>query len=137
MTDKYQTETHMVVNESASPTFSLAPLSVNKEPTEDHDAEVVALTPDGSGFQLMSAVKAKEVEWVVPNLIPKGEVSILGGDGGVGKGLYIAQLVSYVTAGKTSEFFSEPPTSTGNVVIFSAEDQARYCSEAASGSSWS
>lgn len=123
MTDKYQTETPLVVNESASPTFSLAPLSVNKEPTEDHDAEVVALTPDGSGFQLMSAVKAKEVEWVVPNLIPKGEVSILGGDGGVGKGLYIAQLVSYVTAGKTSEFFSEPPTSTGNVVIFSAEDQ--------------
>lgn len=76
MTDKYQTETPLVVNESASPTFSLAPLSVNKEPTEDHDAEVVALTPDGSGFQLMSAVKAKEVEWVVPNLIPKGEVSI-------------------------------------------------------------
>lgn len=69
MTDKYQTETSLVVNESASPTFSLAPLSVNKEPTEDHDAEVVALTPDGSGFQLMSAVKAKEVEWVVPNLI--------------------------------------------------------------------
>lgn len=42
MTDKYQTETPLVVNESASPTFSLAPLSVNKEPTEDHDAEVVA-----------------------------------------------------------------------------------------------
>ena len=99
------------------------PLPITNREPPDQGTEVTVLTPDGSGFQLMSAVKAKEVEWVVPNLIPKGEVSILGGDGGVGKGLYIAQLVSYVTAGKTSEFFSESPTSTGNVVIFSAEDQ--------------
>lgn len=122
MTEQTLPMADMIKPEKDPPSSSIEP-PINKEPTEDHDAEVVALTPDGSGFQLMSAVKAKEVEWVVPNLIPKGEVSILGGDGGVGKGLYIAQLVDYVTTGKATNFFSEPATSTGNVVIFSAEDQ--------------
>lgn len=96
---------------------------INMEPTATCTTEVVTLTPSSSGFQLMSELTAKALEWTVPGLIPKGELSILGGDGGVGKGLYIAQLVAYVTTGKATDFFSEPPTSTGNVVIFSAEDQ--------------
>lgn len=123
MTGKYQTETPLATNGSASPGASLAPPIINKEPTADHDAEVVALTPSSSGFQRMSEIASRALEWTVPGLIPKGELSILGGDGGVGKGLYVAQLVAYVTTGKATDFFSEPSTSTGNVVIFSAEDQ--------------
>ena len=52
MTGKYQTETPLATNGSASPGASLAPPIINKEPTADHDAEVVALTPSSSGFLL-------------------------------------------------------------------------------------
>ena len=40
--------------------------------------------------------------WLVEGLLPQGEVSLLGADGGTGKGIWQAQLVAYITAGKTS-----------------------------------
>jgi len=43
-------------------------------------------------------------------------------DGGTGKGIWQAQLVAYVTAGKTSGFFPQPPGQTGRVLIFAGED---------------
>ena len=73
MTGKYQTETPLATNGSASPGASLAPPIINKEPTADHDAEVVALTPSSSGFQRMSEIASRALEWTVPGLIPKGE----------------------------------------------------------------
>ena len=51
-----------------------------------------------------------------------GEVSLLGADGGTGKGIWQAQLIAYVTAGRTSGFFPQPPEKTGSVLIFSGED---------------
>ena len=55
-------------------------------------------------------------------LLPMGEVSLLGADGGTGKGIWQAQLIAYVTAGRTSGFFPQPPEKTGSVLIFSGED---------------
>ncbi len=49
------------------------------------------------------------MSWLVEGLLPQGEVSLLGADGGTGKGIWQAQLVAYVTAGKTSGFFPQPP----------------------------
>ena len=51
-----------------------------------------------------------------------GEVSLLGADGGTGKGIWQAQLIAYVTAGRTSGFFPQPPEKTGSVLLFSGED---------------
>ena len=51
----------------------------------------------------------QSVAWLVPQLLPLGEVSLLGADGGTGKGIWQAQLIAYVTAGKASGFFPLPP----------------------------
>ena len=50
------------------------------------------------------------------------EISLLGADGGTGKGIWQAQLIAYVTAGQTSGFFPEPPAQTGRVLILAGED---------------
>lgn len=85
-------------------------------------AEVTVLNPGGGVFQKMSEVEPEAVEWTVPGLIPNGEITLLCGDGGVGKGLFTAQLVAYVTTGRTSEIFSAAREQTGNVVILAGED---------------
>ena len=61
----------------------------------------------------------KEVNQI---MLPMGEVSLLGADGGTGKGIWQAQLIAYVTAGRTSGFFPQPPEKTGSVLLFSGED---------------
>ena len=83
----------------------------------------VELCADGGVFRRMSEVEAKAVDWVVQGVVPRGELTLLGGDGGVGKGLYLAQMIAYVTTGETSGFFPDRPTNTGTVIIFSGEDQ--------------
>ena len=67
-------------------------------------------------------IPVRDVSWLVEGLLPQGEVFLLGADGGTGKGIWQAQLVAYVTAGKTSGFFPQPPGQTGRVLIFAGED---------------
>lgn len=67
-------------------------------------------------------IPSQQTEWLVPNVLPLGEISLLGADGGTGKGIWQAQLIAYVTAGKTSGFFPQPPQKTGNVLILAGED---------------
>ena len=90
---------------------------------EQNEGTQVELCADGGVFRRMSEIKAKTVDWVVPGVVPRGELTLLGGDGGVGKGLYLAQMIAYVTTGRTSGFFPDRPTSTGTVIIFTGEDQ--------------
>ncbi len=73
------------------------------------------LALEGSAAQpgLLADVPMQSVAWLVPQLLPLGEVSLLGADGGTGKGIWQAQLIAYVTAGKTSGFFPLPPQQTG------------------------
>ena len=70
----------------------------------------------------LSDVPCEETEWLVPDVLPRGEISLLGADGGTGKGIWQAQLIAYVTAGRTSGFFPQPPEKTGSVLLFSGED---------------
>lgn len=70
----------------------------------------------------LSAVLSKEIKWLVPGLIPRGEISVVCGDGGVGKGLYLARMVAHVSTGEPNEFFPEPLTEPGNVLILAGED---------------
>ena len=70
----------------------------------------------------MADVPMQSVAWLVPQLLPLGEVSLLGADGGTGKGIWQAQLIAYVTAGKTSGFFPLPPQQTGKVLLLAGED---------------
>ena len=70
----------------------------------------------------MENVQPEETQWLVPGLIPLGEISVLGADGGTGKGIWQAQLIAYVTSGKTSGFFPVPAPQTGKVLVLSGED---------------
>ena len=69
------------------------------------DAKQRKLALEGSAAQpgLLADVPMQSVAWLVPQLLPLGEVSLLGADGGTGKGIWQAQLIAYVTAGKTGQ----------------------------------
>ena len=86
------------------------------------DAKQRKLALEGSAAQpgLLADVPMQSVAWLVPQ--PLGEVSLLGADGGTGKGIWQAQLIAYVTAGKTSGFFPLPPQQTGKVLLLAGED---------------
>ena len=88
------------------------------------DAKQRKLALEGSAAQpgLLADVPMQSVAWLVPQLLPLGEVSLLGADGGTGKGSWQAQLIAYVTAGKTSGFFPLPPQQTGKVLLLAGED---------------
>ena len=83
------------------------------------DAKQRKLALEGSAAQpgLLADVPMQSVAWLVPQLLPLGEVSLLGADGGTGKGIWQAQLIAYVTAGRTSGFFPQPPEKTGSVLL--------------------
>ena len=92
--------------------------------TVNADAKQRKLALEGSAAQpgLLADVPMQSVAWLVPQLLPLGEVSLLGADGGTGKGIWQAQLIAYVTAGKTSGFFPLPPQQTGKVLLLAGED---------------
>lgn len=70
-------------------------------------------------------ISGEETKWLVPGLIPLGEISLLGADGGTGKGIWQAQLIAYVTTGRPSSFFPDESEQTGKVLILSGEDDPR------------
>lgn len=96
---------------------------VTSASADQNEETQVELCADGGVFRKMSEIKVKPIEWVIPGVVPRGELTLLGGDGGVGKGLYLAQMIAYVTTGETSGFFPDRPTNTGTVIIFSGENQ--------------
>lgn len=76
--------------------------------------------------QSLDSVCSRNVSWVVPGMFPRGELSIIGADGGTGKGLFAAQLVALVTTGQKSDFFPSGAGKIGNVLVFSGEDKPEY-----------
>ena len=54
-------------------------------------------------------IPVRDVSWLVEGLLPQGEVSLLGADGGTGKGIWQAQLVAYVTAERPPVSSPSPP----------------------------
>lgn len=95
------------------------------EAAPEEGGETTVLVPGGGVFRKMSEVKPEAVEWVADGWIPNREITVLGGDGGVGKGLFTAQLAAYLTTGRTSELFPTARADTGNVLLLSGEDSIR------------
>ncbi|MCZ8133421.1 MAG: AAA family ATPase [Rhodobacteraceae bacterium] len=57
--------------------------------------------------------------WLVPDLVPMGKVTLLGGDGGTGKSLLALQLAVAVAIGRT---WIGRETRSGSALFLSAED---------------
>ena len=87
------------------------------EITDEEPAEVETLN--------LGEVQTESVDWLVPGLIARGEMSLIGADGGTGKGIYYSQMIAAVTTGKQNDFFPDPPKAPGKVLILSGEDDPR------------
>ena len=80
----------------------------------------------------MDDVEEIEIEWLVKEYIPKGQITLLAGDGGSGKTSVVCQIVASVSSGKpcfmledtifTNIERQEPQT----VLFFSAEDSMQH-----------
>lgn len=68
-------------------------------------------------------VEEKETEWIIDNLIPKGEITIIFGDGGVGKGTIAYNIISALSNGNNC-FFEQNGVNRKplKVLILSSED---------------
>jgi putative DNA primase/helicase len=74
-------------------------------------------------FRRLSDIEAKPVRWLWPGRIARGKVSILAGHPGLGKSQLTASLAAIVTTGGKLPL-DRTPCEPGNVVFFSAEDDA-------------
>ena len=76
-------------------------------------------------FQMIEDVEEKEVQWVIPYWIPKGGITLLVGDGGVGKTNLWSYLISRLSAGLPTMLDNaeyEREASPGNVATVDMEN---------------
>lgn len=83
-------------------------------------AQTEAWTP-GLEIVCLADVKAKSVEWLWPNRIALGKVTVLAGDGGMGKSTILCDLAARVTTGA---LWPDGATNgrPGSVFVLAAED---------------
>ena len=86
------------------------------------ELELDALNQRGVVLQRLSDVTPKNHEMLASGRLQCGEITLLCGDGGVGKGQFVAQIARSLTMGEATEVFPQAPERTGNVVILAGED---------------
>lgn len=69
----------------------------------------------------MADVKAKPIEWLWQDWVAIGKVSVLAGEGGVGKSTILCDLAARTTRGQQWPD-GGPATDSGSVIILAAED---------------
>ena len=93
------------------------------------DGGIIPAVPNDIDYTLQSAAttEEKEAEWVVPGYIPRGCITVIAGEGGVGKTSLWCSLVSSITTGKHSFLLGNavPKEFTGqpeSVLAITSED---------------
>jgi len=71
-----------------------------------------------------STIKPKPIDWLIPELMPKGMITMLAGEGGIGK-TYLALLMAALITNQ-GESFDGQPIQQGKVLIWSGEDAPEY-----------
>ncbi len=77
-------------------------------------------------FRTLDSFEMQEAEWLVPGLIPKGQITTLASDGGLGKTSAWVALAAAISAGKSC--FLDPVGTTrkpGIVLFLSSEDSVK------------
>ena len=75
---------------------------------------------------LLADVPMQSVAW--PQLLPLGEVSLLGAERRHWQGIWQAQLIAYVTAGQDLRLFSLPAAADRQVLLLAGETTPARCS---------
>ncbi len=75
-------------------------------------------------------IEEKEVSWLISGYIPRGQISIMGGDGGAGKTTVWCSIAAAISSGKKA-FFEPIPEQfeqcePQKVLFFSSEDSLEY-----------
>lgn len=76
--------------------------------------------PSDKAFGDLAYVKVEEVRWLYRPILPRGVVTVLEGDPGIGKSNFTMALIAALTTGKSVPWSPDVPK--GVVVILSAED---------------
>src|SRR5437899_5744608 len=71
-------------------------------------------------FQRVADVERQPVDWLWDGHIPRGKLTVIAGDPGIGKSIAVADLAARVTTGRTWPDGSRGRQ--GNVLMLSAED---------------
>lgn len=83
-----------------------------------------------SKLKRLSAYERKEVEWLIPGYIPKGCITLLCSDGGIGKGGVWTGIAAAISKGEVPEFLDipfKPLNLENNLVIYaSSEDSTEH-----------
>lgn len=98
--------------------------------TTQQAAEAQRQAAQSASVTCLADVPEKEAEWLVPGYIPKREITIVAGDGGVGKSFAWCSLAASISTGNpcfllenTLTAFTPEPQ---KVMFFSSEDSSQY-----------
>lgn len=84
-----------------------------------------------ASLTVLSAVEKKAAEWLIPGYIPKGQITLIAGDGGSGKGFLWCDIAAAVSTGRASvldkvnPFTSDEVRPAQKVLYFSSEDSTQ------------
>lgn len=70
----------------------------------------------------LNDIEEKELEWIIPNLIPKNQITVFAGDGGVGKTSLWSHIASKLSTGEPLFFEESTDRTPLKIVYFSSED---------------
>ena len=101
---------------------NIAPVAEPTAPAMREGLVLDVLAQDGGVLRRLSNVTPKKCEKLASGFLHRGEITLLCGDGGVGKGQFVAQIAKLLTTGEPTEFFPQAPEGTGNIVILAGED---------------
>ena len=72
-------------------------------------------------LKTVDEIETKELEWIVENLIPKNQVTIFAGDGGVGKTLIWVHIAAKLSTGEPLFFEKETNRKSMKIIYFFGE----------------
>ena len=84
-----------------------------------------------AALRTVNDVQEEDVEWLIPFFLPKGAITSMGGDGGVGKTMTWCAIAAAISTGREcfldqvaaeSDFVPAGKRSPGKVLFFSSED---------------
>jgi hypothetical protein len=88
-----------------------------------HVAAPASLEVSKVTFGSYADVEALDQEWLWEGKIPRGDVTLLGGDSGIGKGFFMADLAARISRGDVMPD-GTPGPAAGHVVMITPEDDA-------------
>lgn len=76
----------------------------------------------GGMIPCLGDVEPVNTRWLIKGYFPMGAVSFVAGPGGVGKGVFMADVVAAVTTGRPTMLFPDAAVAQGNVLVLTSED---------------